>query len=990
MDDQEEQDERADADSRDPSVREAFLLRVLLDIHDGTVKPLYRYMLDFPGDPAGVFEEYRDLLNQGAISETADTTLASGSDPAEHIANYRIIRELGRGGQGTVFLADDLRLGKKVALKVLNRDHWVSPAAAERFRREATIASRLEHPGICPVYNVGVHNGVSFIAMRYIDGEPLSHRIATTRERASPESTIVLVELDEVYTPVTEVAANEPARRDPPATPDDIDRVLLFIEQAARALHAAHESGVIHRDVKPRNIMVTKAGHPVILDFGLAQDVEGDLSTLTQSGELFGTPSYMSPEQLRPAPNKLDRRTDIWSLGVTLFECLSLKMPFDAPTRDGIYQAIQSQDPPDLRRLNRNVSRDLRIVVATALARDRGHRYQTAAALAEDLRRVRMREPIRAKPVSPIVRLLRWGQRNPALAAALAGLFGVLAAGLATSLYFLRAARAALNDYDRLGALPTLQRLTKEAESLWPAEPSMVKAMEHWIDQADALVKQLPELRTVLTTLQGSENVAPYTDADREADIDANTAQHEEELSIARQRRALLADAIRTAESRSVGQPAPISSSAPASRPIAQLDPGKIPGMRARMADLDAAIAGLDAKRHARRTWKFTGDAKGADQFRHDTLADIVRGLSTFAEEDPTHGVLANVRDRLTFANKVRHATIDSYQAKWQLAKAAIAAEPKYHRLEITEQLGLIPIGPDPQSGLWEFAHLRTTTPGVDPVPERGGDGRLIITEDTGILFVLLPGGTFRMGARRVDPNDKGMHSTDPNVDPEAAEGEAPIRDVRLEPFFLSKYEMTQGQWLRVVGHNPSINQPYKMLLGRVTDLRNPIEQVSWDECDVWMSRLSLLLPTEAQWEYAARGGTTTPRWTGATVEGLAAAANVADMSVIPPATNWAHETWNDGFAIDAPVGSFAPNAFGLHDVLGNVFEWCRDWWAGYEVLPRPGDGLRQPVDRRIRVGRGGCFASGAAWARSAARLGDTPDRKSDLVGVRPARSVFP
>jgi sulfatase modifying factor 1 len=151
-----------------------------------------------------------------------------------------------------------------------------------------------------------------------------------------------------------------------------------------------------------------------------------------------------------------------------------------------------------------------------------------------------------------------------------------------------------------------------------------------------------------------------------------------------------------------------------------------------------------------------------------------------------------------------------------------------------------------------------------------------------------------------------------------------------------------------------------------------------------------LILPTEAQWEYAARGGTTTPRWTGIGTEGLAKAANLADEFCRenggPP--YWKYETWNDGYSFHAPVGSFAANPFGLHDVLGNVWEWCEDWFGGYDVTARSGDGLRVPLIPRTPVCRGGCWDGDASLVRSAIRQVFTPNSRANILGVRPARNV--
>ena len=199
---------------------------------------------------------------------------------------------------------------------------------------------------------------VPFIAMKLIEGETLAKRISTARDGGN--STCVMFSETGEAPPI-------PAERRATATPGraEVMRVVQVFEQAARAVHAAHEAGVIHRDLKPGNMMVTPDGQPVILDFGLAEELDSENPTLTISGDLLGTLHYMSPEQIAAKRIRLDRRTDVWSLGAALYEALTLKKPFESPTRDGLLQAIMTKEPVDPRQINRAIPTDLRTVIET-------------------------------------------------------------------------------------------------------------------------------------------------------------------------------------------------------------------------------------------------------------------------------------------------------------------------------------------------------------------------------------------------------------------------------------------------------------------------------------------------------------------------------------------------------------------------------------------------------------------------------------------------
>jgi len=293
-------------------------------------------------------------------------------------------------------------------------------------------------------------------------------------------------------------------------------------------------------------------------------------------------------------------------------------------------------------------------------------------------------------------------------------------------------------------------------------------------------------------------------------------------------------------------------------------------------------------------------------------------------------------------------------------------------------QLGLLPMGADPDSGLWEFAHLQT-----GDVAERGADGKLVLTDGMGLVFVLIPGGTFAMGAQKTDP-------AGPNFDPQWSSDESRVHDVALDASFLSKYEMTQGQWQRFVGRNPSQYRPGAKFGQQSVTLLDPVEQVSWKDCTHVLGRIGLELPTEAQWERVARAGTSSAWSTGDEKETLEGAANLADAYCKSNGgpLSWSYEEWlNDGAVAHTRIGSYRANAYGLHDMHGNVLEWCRDNYGDYEPPVRAGDGERQVTGSHNRVTRGGSFNGAASNARSAARDYNTPEPRIQNLGLRPTRA---
>jgi formylglycine-generating enzyme required for sulfatase activity len=243
------------------------------------------------------------------------------------------------------------------------------------------------------------------------------------------------------------------------------------------------------------------------------------------------------------------------------------------------------------------------------------------------------------------------------------------------------------------------------------------------------------------------------------------------------------------------------------------------------------------------------------------------------------------------------------------------------------------------------------------------------------------------MGAQKTDPSGR-------NYDPQAIDDEMPVHEVELSPYFLSKYEMTQGQWERCTGRNPSAFGAYAGVVGGRSNLLHPVELVTWTQCMAVLSRMELTLPSEAQWENGCRCGTTTPWWTGSERESLRGMVNIAGKEATKAGTQWLQPNdWpdlEDEWVFHAPVGSFPANPCGLHEVSGNQLEWCQDGWnaSGYGGGPEV-DPVKPWEASGLRAVRGGGYYSVAAEVRSAWRAGVSPDGKLNVLGVRPARATL-
>jgi len=435
-----------------------FIGRYVRHDAEGRLRPLAEYLTRYPGFEEAIAREFAELEARRLTREAHRVEGEGGRT----LAHYRIIRSIGRGGQGEVYLAEDTRLKRQVALKVVRG--WQQERIL-RFRREAEAASRLHDPGICGVFDVGEAEGLHYIAMQYVEGVSLADALAGARK-------------DE----------------------GEIADAIGIVERVARALHAAHEAGLVHRDVKPRNILVNEEGRPVLLDFGLVLDETSDTRDLTVTGQMTGTPAYLAPEQVAAKRIPIDRRADVYALGVTLYECLTLRHPFEAPTREQLYHKILVAAPPDPRRFNSAVTRDVKAVLETALEKDRDRRYQSALEFAEDLRRIREFEPVRARPAGPALKLRRWARRNRALAAALTGIFLILVGGLGVSLHLLAESdrerrRAEINFQMAMDAVEQMLTEVGLSEESLASLPDLDESRRRLLERALAFYRRFLERR---------------------------------------------------------------------------------------------------------------------------------------------------------------------------------------------------------------------------------------------------------------------------------------------------------------------------------------------------------------------------------------------------------------------------------------------------------------------------------------------------------------
>jgi len=838
---------------------------------------------------------------------------------------YTILRLLGEGAMGNVYLAHDTSLDREIALKIPKTPVGENEDILARFTFEAKAAARLNHPNICRVYDADQYNGIPYITMDFIDGVPLSRFIGSKRLQS-------------------------------------VGSVLQMISTIAEAVGHAHSKGVIHRDLKPGNILIDASFRPHITDFGLARRIgKSGKAVVTQVGMLLGTPAYMAPEQVTGEQKNVGPQSDVYSLGVLLFELLTFRLPFEGSVPEMLAQVLRDSPPPPSR-IRRDLSEDIDDFCLKMLRKEPDRRYQSMDEVVTAIQRLRIKTekaPVSLDDLKP--QQSPFDRRKALIEAMLKK--GQYAAAIQSMEKLVREKQPSARDAV-VWAQEQLPRVRGEEKSLNP------EGIEAFLGTAT----QLYDKYDYAGCVQLLADIPPLRRNEQMDDLLRNATRKELESET------LLSD-IKESESRRV-----MDGIEPLVVQLLKLKPGNNYAKR-----LMNALQSYNAIPASQRQYQFKNGRLQAITTREFRWQWIVVGILAAALAVlpgflSTRFFLGSEQVTLTL-------DVDNDWLRAQGGQSVLLVDGKSHI--ISNQILQDGFGITVTSGshtvsvrsgdtiVHESRMIDVLTEGPHLLQIDARNLRLVIsvpiqavdtvvaselkpeklsmppeiTNSIGMRLKLISAGKFLMGS----PTNEINRSDD----------EGPPHTVHiLTPFYVGVTEVTQAQWSAVMKTNPWRNSTFVQ-----TGRDYPATYVSWYQAAEYCKSLSAIeglnyrLPTEAEWEYSCRSGRETAYSFAAEAHQLTAYAWCA-KNAIDIGENFAHV-----------VGTRKPNHFGLSDMHGNVWEWCSDWHGDYDALVSVDP--QGPSSGFGRVIRGGSWDSTAGRCRSAAREEEGPAFRSDYVGFR-------